>query len=338
MKLWGILIFFALILTLQGCGSSNTSISDRKITNSSIPENARIIQSVDEDRILVGATFYKISNQTKLKSTTGKRITTGDLKPGDIITLKDKGYVMESFPAQGGAVKITLHDDSRSTEISKGIRYILNNQQMGDIIDLHFHQLNGDQLTIRFYEWAIHGKKYEATVNLKTMEMKVIEIENEEAKKIKEQQEKMAENRRDATYAGYITKILPNGLRINRIDFTFDSSIYFQNQNQQKLTQQDFKVGTFVKAYYSGKAEGGFPLKSTLYGLERLTNEENPIITNWIRTQTEFIEPVIMDFYIDLDNSYNFKILDLGQSREFLYLVELDLETGGHTIERIPNK
>jgi hypothetical protein len=334
------IIIVLLLIVVSGCGSKVTTAPDASLSEEQLKKSS-IIQTASEESILVGDVFWGI-DKAKLRTQSGKRMTAKELQVGDLIILETTGIVQTSFPGRGEATKVTVYDDPRSKEISEGIRYILDHQPMGDIIAPSIHSINNDQLVLHFFEWTTNGKKYEASFNLKTKELKVIEIVNEEVEKRKKEQAKMMENRRDAMYSGYITKILPNGVRINRIDFTFDKDIYYKNQNGGKLTRDDFEVGTFVTAYYSGRYDDKtFPFKAPLYGLERLTNEEDPAIMEWVRSLTEggqFIEPVIMDFWLEKDNIYTLKIIDIKKTKKYLYIVRYDRKTGTHTTEEIPNK
>jgi hypothetical protein len=332
-----------LLVVMTGCGTSAANDSTEPAMAEKQMSDRSIILMANEKEILVGDTFYNIG-KAKLKTISGEKLTASMLMPGDLIQLKSTGMVLESFPSQGEATKVVLYDDPRSKEISEGIQYILENHQTGkDIIRPSLQSIKNDQLVIQFYEWEVHGKKYEATLDLKTKDLKVIEIVNEEAKALEEQRQKQMKNRKDAAYSGYITKVLPDGVRINRIDFTFDESIYFKNQTGGKLTEADFEVGTFVTAYYNGNADDQtFPYKAPLYGLEKLTKEEDPAISSWVRSLTEgdqFIEPVIMDFWGDRFNkTYTIKIIDIKKTKKFLYILTYNRKTGTHTTEEIPNK
>lgn len=292
-----IYVFIIIILfTLTGCIPNKTTLVGQVNVNDELVNSARIIQDISGDRILVDSTYFSI-DKAVIGTTSGKRITAKDLKSGSLINLHTTGMVMESFPGQGTATRVILYDDKRSQEISEGIRYILENQPMGEIISPSLQKVTDDKLIIHFFEWAINGKKYEATLNLKNKDLKVIEIKNEFAEKLKEEQEKALKNKKDFMYTGYITKVLPSGFRINRVDFTFDKSIIFKNQKGESLKLENFQVGDFVTAYHSRTSTETFPHKGALYQLEQLMN--NSPSTNWVKSLTEsgqFIEPVIMDF------------------------------------------
>ena len=246
---------------------------------------------------------------------------------------------MTSFPGQGDATRVILYDDKRSQEISEAVRYILEHQPNGKIISPSLQKITDDKLIIHFFEWTINGKKYEATLNLKNKDLKVIEIKNEFAEKLKEQQEKALKDKKDFMYTGYITKVLPNGLRINRVDFTFDKSITFKNQKGETLKLENFQVGDFVTAYHSHTSTETFPFKGTLYQLEQLMN--NTPSTDWVKSLTEsgqFIEPVIMDFWQEKDGTKTVKIIDIKKTKKFLYIVNYNHKTGKQTVKEIPNK
>lgn len=306
--------------------------------NEELVNSARIIQDTSENRILVDSTYYSI-DKAVIGTTSGKKITAKDFQPGSLINLKTTGEIKTSFPGQGEATRVILYDDKRSQEISEAVGYILEHQPMGKIISPSLQKITDDKLIIHFFEWTINGKKYEATLNLKNKDLEVIEIKNEFAEKLKEEQEKVLSSKKDFMYTGYITKVLPNGFRINRVDFTFDKSITFKNQKGESLKLENFQVGDFVTAYHSRTSTDTFPFKGTLYQLEQLMT--NSPSTNWVKSLTEsgqFIEPVIMDFWQEQDGTKTVKIIDIKKTKKFLYIVNYNHKTGKQTVKEIPNK
>ncbi|MCM3572326.1 hypothetical protein M3172_03935 [Mesobacillus subterraneus] len=333
-----IFIIIILLITLTGCNLNKTTLVGSLNMNEELVNSARIIQDTGESNILVDSTYYSI-DKAVIGTTSGKKISSKDLQPGSLINLKTTGVIMTSFPGQGEATRVILYDDKRSQEISEAVRYILEHQPNGKIISPSLQKITDDKLIIHFFEWTINGKKYEATLNLKNKDLKVIEIKNEFAEKLKEQQEKALKDKKDFMYTGYITKVLPNGLRINRVDFTFDKSITFKNQKGETLKLENFQVGDFVTAYHSHTSTETFPFKGTLYQLEQLMN--NTPSTDWIKSLTEsgqFIEPVIMDFWQEKDGTKTVKIIDIKKTKKFLYIVNYNHKTGKQTVKEIPNK
>lgn len=333
-------IFFIIILliALTGCTPDSTADVGRLNMNEELVNSARIIQDTSEGSILVDSTYYSI-DKAVISTTSGKKITAKDLQPGSLINLKTTGFIMASFPGQGEATSVITYDDQRSQEISEAVRYILKHQPMGDIISPSLQKITDDKLIIHFFEWTTNGKKYEATLNLKNKDLKVVEIKNEFAEKLKKEQEAILKNKKDFMYTGYITKVLPNGFRINSVDFTFDKSITFKNQKGASLTLENFLVGDFVTAYHANLSTETFPYKGTLYQLEQLMTKSPS--TEWVKSLTEsgqFIEPVIMDTWQEQDGTKTVKIIDIKKNRKLLYIVNYNHKTGKQTVKEIPNK
>lgn len=333
-----IFIIIILLITLTGCIPNKSTLVGSVNMNEELVNSAMIIQDTSEGRILVGSNYYSI-DKAVIGTTSGKKITAKDLQSGSLINLETTGMIMESFPGQGEATRVILYDDKRSQEISEAVRYILEHQPMGKIISPSLQKITDDQLIIHFFEWTTNGKKYEATLNLKNKDLKVIEIKNEFAEKLKEEQEKALKDKKDFMYTGYITKVLPNGFRINRVDFTFDKSATFKNQKGESLKLENFQVGDYVTAYHSRTSTETFPFKGTLYQLELLMN--NSPSTDWVKSLTEsgqFIEPVIMDNWQEQDGTKTVKIIDIKKTKKFLYIVNYNHKTGKQTVKEIPNK
>ncbi|MBT2641896.1 hypothetical protein J7I80_06645 [Bacillus sp. ISL-41] len=327
-----------LLFTLTACTPNRIADIGEVNMNEELVNSARIIQDTSEGSILVDSTFYSI-DKAVIGTTSGKKITAQDLQAGSLINLKTTGEILTSFPGQGEATKVILYDDKKSQEISEAVRYILEHQPMGKIISPYLQKITDDQLIIHFFEWTINGKKYEATLNLKNKDLKVLEIKNEFAEKLKEEQEKALKDKKDFMYTGYITKVLPKGFRINRVDFTFDKSITFKNPKGESLKLEDFQVGDYVTAYHSRTSTETFPFKGTLYQLEQLMN--NTPSTDWVKSLTEsgqFIEPVIMDNWQEQDGTKTVKIIDIKKTKKFLYIVNYNHKTGKQTVKEIPNK
>lgn len=338
LKKINIFVIIILLILLTGCIPNKTTLVGDLNMNEELVNSARIIQDTSEGSILVDSTFYSI-DKAVIGTTSGKKITAQELQSGSLINLKTTGMIKTSFPGQGEATRVILYDDKRSQEISEAVRYILEHQPMGKIISPSLQKITDDKLILHFFEWTTNGKKYEATLNLKNKDLKVIEIKNEFAEKLKEEQEKAFNSRKDLMYTGYITKVLPNGFRINRVDFTFDKSIIFKNQKGESLKLENFQVGDFVTAYHSRTSTETFPFKGTLYQLEQLMN--NSPSTNWVKSLTksgQFIEPVIMDFWQEQDGTKTVKIIDIKKTKKFLYIVNYNHKTGKQTVKEIPNK
>lgn len=174
-------IIFLILLTflISGCGLSSDS-GHYKEPKKDIKELS-IVEAINEKSILIGDIYFKVSNQTKLGKADGQKLQFSELKPGDLITLKDEGYVLESFPGQGSATSVILQNDEESLKVSESLRYFIENQKTGSIISINIEKLSAESITLHFYEWEIHGKKYEAVIDRLTNEFDVTEIPNEEA-------------------------------------------------------------------------------------------------------------------------------------------------------------
>lgn len=245
-------LYVILVIMMSACGSNGLSkqSSGKNIENSSKRSfaNTSIVQSVSKNSIFVDGTYYTVTDSFQISSKSDTPIEMNDLKSGDLITYEDTGMIMESFPSKGFIKKIELYDDAVSKKLSKAIGHLLENQKTGDIISPRIQSFSEGILTLRFNEMETNGRMYEAIIDAETLTFEVKEIVNEAVKKRVEDVKKAQLNRKDIMYSGFITEINESEYRINHIDFSVDSSdpIKYKNSQEDKITKNDFEIGSFV--------------------------------------------------------------------------------------------
>ena len=250
-----ILTTFTVMVLLSGCGISDTQkVPSSETANSEeilreISE-FNIVESVGEDSILIGSTFYKIDEKTKMLKVDNQELTIEELKAGDLVHIEDEGYFLESYPSQGFATSVVLQNDTESKRVSESINYFLGHQETGNILSTTIEELTEQSLTLHFYEWEIHGKKFEAEIDRATNEFSIKEIVNEEALEQERRSKEMAAAHPEGSTAGHITEIYENGFRINMVDYTFAEDIQLTNDLGDKLNNDNFQVGSFVSVDY----------------------------------------------------------------------------------------
>ena len=330
------------VILLVGCGTSGTSsnvLSSSPISKEEIYKaitEYKIVEMVDEDRILVDSTFYTISEHTKMSKADNQSLAFEELQPGDLVTLKDTGNIMMSYPGQGSATDVVLQNDEESLNVSESIRHFIENQETGDIISIQIKEVTADSITLHFYEWEIHGKKYEAIIDRATNAFTVNEIENEEAREQERRDKEMAEAHPEGSTAGHITEIYDDGFRVDMADYTFSETVQFTNDVGDKLSKDDFKIGSFVSVAYDRLDFDSTIGKGILSELTLLTKEENPEVRAWIQSVLEgdlYKEPVIMFSYTDHDQTYyTIRVADLKDDTPDTFEMKYDLESGQHTV------
>jgi hypothetical protein len=164
------------MVTFSACNKRNQTDIGIFPIEDQLMQFGEIIQAIDNNRILVGDTYYTIDKKTVLENRQYKKISFSDLQPGSIIKLQPSKNVATSYPGQGYAIRVSLFDDKRSQQISTAIQYILNNHNKGNIIEPKLYSIRDDELIIRFKEFDIDGKNYEAIFNLKTKKLDIKEL------------------------------------------------------------------------------------------------------------------------------------------------------------------
>ena len=330
------------MILLMGCGSIET----KNVVPSPTPANYQetlnaitefdIVEIVNEDEILVGSTFYKIDKHTKMSKSNNQTLTIDELQPGDIVYVENTGYIMTSFPSQGAATVVILQNDSESLKVSESIRHFFVNQKNENTISTSIKELTAESITLHFYEWEIHGKKYEAIIDRATNTSTVREIENEEAIEQERRNKEMADAHPEGSTAGHITAIYENGFRINMADYTFSDIIHFNNDLGEELNKEDFKVGSFVSVEYDRLNHDSTIGKGILSKLTLLTKEENPEVRSWIQSIIEgnhYKDPVIMLSYSDhYQTYYTIRIADLNDNTPDTFEMKYDIESGTYSV------
>ena len=325
----------------MGCGDDGTkSVPPSTSANYEETLNAitkfDIVEMVSEDEILVGFTFYKIDKHTKMSKSNNETLTIDGLQPGDIVYVEDTGFTMTSFPGQGTATVVILQNDPENLKVSESIRHFFTNQKMGKTISTHIKELTAESITLHFYEWEIHGKKYEVIIDRVTNTFTVKEIENEEAIEQERRNKEMAEAHPEGSTAGHITAIYENGFRINMADYTFSDIIQFNNDLEEDLNKEDFQIGSFVSVQYDRLDHDSTIGKGILSELTLLTKEENPEVRSWIQSVIEgdlYKDPVIMFSYSDhYQTYYTIRVADLKDNTPDTFEMKYDLESGTYSV------
>ena len=335
-------IIFLILVTflVAGCGVSSQNSAHSRESKKDIKEFS-IVEAINEKSILIGDIYYKVSHQTKMEKADGQKLQFSELKPGDLIALKDEGYVLESFPGQGSTTSIILQNDEESLKVSESIRHFIENQKKGSIISINIEQLSAESITLHFFEWEIHGKKYEAVIDRLSNEFVVTEIPNEEALEQERIRRAMAEAHPEGSTSGRITKIYEEGFRVNMADYMFAKDVQFTNDLGKTIFKDDFKVGSFVSVDYDVLKHEEMIGEGVLSKLMLLTKEDNPDVQRWIEsvvTGNEFKEAAIMMSYTDTENYYAIRVADLKDDTYDTFELKYDFNSGTHTTSRNVHK
>lgn len=335
------IIFLILVIFLVvGCGVSSQNSGHSREPKKDIKEFS-IVEAINEKSILIGDIYFKVSHQTKLEKADGQKLQFSELKPGDLVTLKDEGFVLESFPGQGSATSVILQNDEESLKVSESLRYFIENQKMGSIISINIEELSAESITLHFYEWEIHGKKYEAVIKRLTNEFVVTEIPNEEALEQESISRAMAEAHPEGSTSGRITEIYEDGFRVNMSDYSFAKDVQFTNDLGKTISKDNFKVGSFVRVDYDVLKHEKMIGEGVLSKLTLLTKEDNPNVQRWIEsvvTGGEFKEAAIMMSYTDTENYYAIRVADLKDDSFDTFELKYDFISRTHTTTRNEHK
>ncbi|MDX1805509.1 MAG: hypothetical protein R3267_00615 [Paenisporosarcina sp.] len=334
------LLVVLLVLFSVGCDSGNTNLGYSEVTIHDITEFF-IVEMIHENSILIGNTFYKISDETKLITADNRELKFEEIKPGDLVTFEDSGYIMESFPSQGIATKVVLQNDDESKRVSNSLRHFINNQQTGNILSISILKLTEQEITLNFNEWEIHGKKYEAEIDRKTNEFTVKEIPNEEALAQERLSQAMKDAHPEGTTSGHITEIYEDGFRVNMVDFTFSKDAQLKNDLGTMLDREHFKIGSFVTVDYDKIDASTTVNTGVLSVMTLITKEENPQVRSWIESVIEgdlYEEPAIMQNYSHIEPKYySIIIADLKDDTWDTFELKYDIETNAYSTTRIKN-
>jgi len=340
------LVVLIVVLLLTGCGVSDTQkVPTRNTANLEEILKAitqfSVVGMVSQDNILIGSTFYKIDKHTKMLKANNQELTIEELKAGDLVHLEDEGFIQQSFPGQGLATSVVLQNDTESKKVSESIHVFFEHQKTGNILSTTIVDLTEKIITLHFYEWEIHGKKYEAEIDRATNKFSVKEIENEEALEQERRSREMAAAHPEGSTAGHITEIYDDGFRINMVDYTFAKDIQLSNDLGDKLNKDNFQVGSFVSVDYDKIDSKSTIGKGILSKLTLLTEEENLAVRDWIKSIIEgdlYQEPVIMQFYSDqFQTYYTIRVADLKDDTWDTFELKYDLKSRTHTVTRIKN-
>lgn len=335
-----ILVVTAIIITLAGCSGSSPGFTDSEVSLSDI-EDFYIVEMIHDDRLLIGSTFYSINNDTKLKKADKSDLQIDEIQQGDLVYFEAHDEIMTSFPGQGGAIEVVLQNDEESKKVSDSIRHFIENQKTGEILSISIVNLTDESMKLHFYEWEIHGKKYEAELDRLTNEFIVKEIPNEEALEQERLNKEMAAAHPEGSTAGHITEIYEDGFRVNMVDYTFAEDVQLLNDIGNVLEKDDFFIGSFVSVDYDKVDHKDIIGKGVLSKLTSITKEENPEVRSWIESILEsdlYKEPVIMANFVDVENRYyTIRVADLKDDTWDTFSITYDTVTDEHSIERIEN-
>lgn len=336
-----IITTISVIIFMTGCGNNEKqkvsiagTASPKEISQSF--SEFSLIESVGEDRILVGSTYYTISEKTKMEKSNKEKLAIDELHAGDLVHLEDEGYILESFPGQGFATSIVLQNDVESLDVSESIRHFFENQQTGNIISTTIEEVTEQSIILHFHEWEIHGKKYEAKIDRATDTFSVKEIVNQQALEQERRSKEMAAAHPEGSTAGHITEIYEDGFRINMADYVFADDIKFNNDLGEKLNKNDFQIGSFVSVDYDKLEFNSTIGKGILSNLTLLTKEENPEVREWIKeimNENHYEQPVIMLSYTDHEKTYyTIRVADLKDDTNDTFEMKYDIGSGTHEI------
>ncbi|SDM59764.1 hypothetical protein SAMN05518871_101630 [Psychrobacillus sp. OK028] len=332
------ILVLLLMLFLVGCSSGNTSLGHSEVTINDITEFS-IVEMIHENSVLIGNTFYTIGDETKLKTADNRELKFDEIRPGDLITFEDDGKIMTSFPGQGFATKVILHNDDESKKVSNSLKHFINNQQTGNILSISILKLTEQAITLNFNEWETQGKKYEAEIDRKTNEFTVKEIPNEEALAQERLNQAMKAAHPEGTTSGHITEIYEDGFRVNMVDFTFSEDAQLKNDLGTMLDKEQFKIGSFVTVDYDKIDSSTTVNTGVLSVMTLLTKEENPQVRSWIESIIEgdlYEEPAIMQNYSHIEPKYySIIIADLKDDTWDTFELKYDIETDTYTTTRI---
>ena len=335
-----ILLITTIIFTLAGCSESSPEFTNSKVVVSDI-KDFHIVEMIHQDRLLIGSTYYSINKDTKLKKSDKSDLHIDEIQQGDLVYFEAQDQIMLSFPGQGGAIEVVLQNDEVSKKVSDSIRHFIENQKTGNIISISIVKLSHESIKLHFYEWEIHGKKYEAVIDRLTNEFVVTEIPNKEALEQERISREMAEAHPEGSTAGHITEIYEDGFRVNMSDYTFAKDVQFTNDLGETISKDDFKIGSFVSVDYDVLKHEKLIGEGVLSKLMLLTKEDNPEVQSWIKsviTGNEFKEVAILMSYKDLDGSYVIRVADLLDKTYDTFDLKYDFTSGTHTTTRNVHK
>lgn len=337
-----IMTFVTIALLLTGCGALPADMPGNNTNNNTLGNNQEyvLITDVSENEILVGSTFYAITEDTKVRNSQNDKLTINDLQPGDLIELKTTGMIAQSFPGQGEATQVILQTDEESLKISKAIRHFIDNQKIGNLISLHIKNLDKDVITLGFSEYDLSSNKlYEATIDRETNDFEVTEIPNEAILKEERKRNAAIKAGLSGSTAGHITEIYENGFRIGLVDYTLADGAVLTTDSGKELAKNALKIGSFVTVDYTAYKGDGIIKEATMNKLTLLESEEKPGVQEWIKFVLEgplYKDPVIMFSYIGIGGeSYTIQVADLKDDTWDTFELTYDFETKQHSIERI---
>ncbi|MDX1699066.1 MAG: hypothetical protein R3250_00540 [Melioribacteraceae bacterium] len=335
-----ILVVLTIIFTLSGCSGSSPGFTDSEVSLSDIKEFS-IVEMVNDDRLLIGSTFFSINKDTKLKKADQSDLQIDEIKQGDLVYFEAHDEIMTSFPGQGGAIEVVLQNDEESKKVSDNIRHFIENQKTGDILSISIIKLSDESIKLHFYEWEIHGKKYEAEIDRLTNEFTVTEIPNEEALEQERLNKEMAAAHPEGSTAGHITEIYEDGFRVNMVDYTFADDVQLLNDKGNVLEKDDFFIGSFVSVDYDKVDHKEIIGKGVLSKITSITKEENPEVRSWIESIFKsdlYIDPVILANFVDVEHRYyTIRVADLKDDTWDSFNITYDTVTDTHSIERVKN-
>ncbi|WP_075617724.1 hypothetical protein [Paenisporosarcina indica] len=327
------------VVLITGCGVSEkqkvslAGTASPKEVSQSFSEFS-LIESVGEDRILIGSTYYTISEKTKMEKSNKEKLTIDELHAGDLVNIEDEGYILESFPGQGFATSVVLQNDIESLKVSESIRHFFENQETGNILSTTIEDVTEQSIILHFFEWEIHGKKYEAEIDRADNSFNVKEIVNEQALEQERRNKEMAAAHPEGSTSGHITEIYDNGFRINMADYIFAEDIQFNNDLGDKLIKDQFRIGSFVSVDYDKLEYNSTIGKGILSNLTLLTKEENPEVREWIEmimTGDLYEQPVVMMSYTNHEQSYYaIRVADLKDDTRDTFEMKYDIGSGTH--------
>lgn len=110
-------IYFILFIILGGCQPFSEEKTDETIDKG----EEGFITDLDDKRILIKGTYYKVKNHTYIQDEYGKNLRYSDLVIGMKVKPWHRGEVEESFPSKAEAELIRVLTDEKSLEEQKAV-------------------------------------------------------------------------------------------------------------------------------------------------------------------------------------------------------------------------
>lgn len=172
MKSLKAIVLLIIVVVLAGCGKT-----DKNVTPENIIEKASVVLLANEQQLLADATMWTLTNNTKIRSYIGKKITAVDIQIGDLISYTSEGPIMESYPSQGTLKEVTVFNDDDSLKISSAISSFLANQPEGDVLEFELLSIEENTLLAEIKLWNLEtDQKFSVEIDLEKYDYSMTEM------------------------------------------------------------------------------------------------------------------------------------------------------------------